>query len=102
MYSQAQMRPVRVAILLILAAFLVGEPVVHTHPLVPQPSGNDANGVSTPNVCAVCAVGADRVIVDYTGAAPARIVVDRLVPVTIEAASADTSLPSSSRAPPSA
>ncbi len=100
MYPETLMRPARAAILLILTAFLAGEPVVHTHPLAPRPSDSAANG--TPNVCAVCAVGADRIVLDDTAVAPHCVVVDRLVPVAIEAPSADTGLPSSSRAPPAA
>jgi hypothetical protein len=94
------MRLVRVAILLILAAFLAAEPVVHTHPLIPHPGGSDTNGITTPNVCAVCAVGADRIVLDAPALVAPLIVVDHLVTVSRRATSADAQVPSSSRAPP--
>lgn len=94
------MRLIRVAILLSLAAFLAAEPVVHTHPLIPRPWGSDRNGVTTPSVCAVCAVGTDRIIVDGPTVAAPSIVVERLVAVSRSATSAGARLPSSSRAPP--
>lgn len=93
------MRLVRLAILVLLAAVITAEPVVHTHPLGAQ-TASEANGLSTPNICGVCAVGTDRIIVDGPAVVPPPVVVERLVATTPAAMSVDAPLRAASRAPP--
>jgi hypothetical protein len=102
MYSETQMRLVRVAILLILAAFLAAEPVVHTHPLIPHPWGSDANGVTNPNLCTICAVGADRVVIGAPVVVAPQIVIEHLTITSLQPTSAEVRVFLASRAPPAA
>lgn len=102
MYSETLMRLVRVAILLILAAFLAAEPVVHTHPLIPQPWGSDTNGITNPNLCAICAVGAARVVIGAPVVVAPLLVIEHLVPRSLQPTSAEVHVSLASRAPPAA
>jgi hypothetical protein len=92
------MRLTRLTILLILAAFLAVEPVVHSHPLVPT-SGSD---LSSPNVCAICAVGTDQVIVAAPAIVAPAIVIGQLVTTPLQPTSAEARIALASRAPPAA
>lgn len=96
------MRLVRVAILLSLAAFLAAEPVLHTHPLIPRPWGSDTNGVTNPNLCAICAVGADRVVMRAPVVVAPQIVIEHLTITSLQPPSAEVRVLGASRAPPAA
>ena len=78
---------------LALALWLAAEPLVHSHPL--RSSG------SAPNVCAVCATGADRPIAAPALVAPLHVVdvVDDAPAATVQVVAA---IRLASRAPPAA
>jgi hypothetical protein len=100
MYSETLMRLVRVAILLSLAAFLAAEPVVHAHPLIPHPWGSDTSGVTNPNLCAICAVGADRVVIGAPVVVAPLVVIEHLAIRSLQPISAEVRVFLASRAPP--
>lgn len=92
------MRPLRFAILLLLAAILVAEPIVHTHPIV----GGGDSGISTPSVCAICAVAAQQITVVRLLLDAPLLVVDRVAAAEPQWHSVDVPLQRASRAPPAA
>jgi hypothetical protein len=93
------MRITRLAILVILAAFLAVEPVVHSHPLVP---GGGASDLSAPNVCAICAVGTDKVIVAAPVVTAPVAVIGHVATTPLQPTTVETRVPLASRAPPAA
>ncbi len=95
------MRLTRVAILLFVAAFLAVEPVVHSHPLLPGGTG-DAGTITNPNICAICAVGADRVVIATPAVAAPVLVVECLFAAPSHIISAEAPVSLASRAPPAA
>lgn len=101
MLFEMQMRLARIVILLLLAAVIAAEPVVHTHPLVPQ-RATEANALNTPNVCGVCAVGVDSIAVDGGAVVPPRVVVEHLVAAVAASFCSEAPLHTPSRAPPAA
>jgi hypothetical protein len=102
MYPEHAMRSVRLALLLVAALFVAAEPVVHTHPLLPGSGSTDASGITSPNVCAICAVGAERIVtVAVTVVAPL-VIVENVAAVPRAVISAEAPLPRSARSPPAA
>jgi hypothetical protein len=94
------MRSARLVLLLVAALFVAAEPVVHTHPLIAEPGS--AGSITSPNVCGICAVGTQRIVIVHVATAPPLVAVERVVSVLIAADSVDVCLPRSARAPPSA
>jgi len=92
------MRPLRLVILLLLAAILVAEPIVHTHPIV----GGGDSGLSTPSVCAICSVAAQQMTVMRVLIHAPMVVVDCASAAEPRWHSTDVPLPRASRAPPAA
>lgn len=90
----------RLAILLLLAAIIVAEPVIHTHPL----AGNSAEGagIASPAVCAMCAVAAQQITVVRINLVAPVVVTDLFVAVAPHHRSLGASCPLPSRAPPTA
>jgi hypothetical protein len=91
------MRLLRFAVLLVLAAIFVAEPVVHTHPLA-----GDGVGIASPTVCAMCAVAAQQLTVVRTNIAAPVVVTDILVAAAPVHRSLNERRPLASRAPPAA
>jgi hypothetical protein len=95
-------RSVRLALLLVAALFLAAEPVVHTHPLNPESGSTDVGGITSPNVCAICALSAGRPVTVVVTVAVPLVVVENVATVPTVLISTDTPLPRTSRAPPAA
>lgn len=93
------MRVARLTILLLLAAVITAEPVVHTHRLLPR-TARGGNALTTPNICGVCAIGIAQIIVDGPTVVPLRAVIEPLLAIATVAVSAGTPLRAASRAPP--
>jgi len=87
-------------LLLAIAALLVVEPLIHSHPL--NGGGKDAGSVTAPSVCAICAVAAQHITVARAFIPAPAIVVEHLIAFAPVAHSADLPLPRASRAPPAA
>jgi hypothetical protein len=92
------MRLSRLTILLLLAVIIAAEPVVHTHPLVP----NRATGLTGADVCAICAIGADSITLSPPNAVAPVVVSYRVVVAAVPVSSAEGPRPRGSRAPPAA
>jgi hypothetical protein len=73
-------------ILVLLAAVIAAEPIVHTHPLASH--AGESNGTANPSVCAVCAVPT--------------VVVMAVTSRAVATHSCETPLSLTSRAPPAA
>ncbi len=94
-----EMRLLRLTVLLLLATIVVVEPVVHSHPLLPDAGGS---GLSSPNICAICAVGAEHAVMSPAVLVAPVIVIDDVAPQRAQAATAEVSVSLASRAPPAA
>jgi hypothetical protein len=87
-------------ILVLLAAVIAAEPIVHTHPLASH--AGESNGTANPSVCAVCAVGAARILVVAPTIAAPTVVVMAVTSRAVATHSGETPLSLTSRAPPAA
>jgi hypothetical protein len=94
------MRFVKLALLLLLTAILVVEPVVHSHPLAGN--GTEGSGIASSNVCAMCAVAASQITVARVSIVAPSTVADLFVAVAPLHQSLRASRPLASRAPPAA
>lgn len=90
------MKRLKLVLILLVAAIVAAEPVVHTHPLVPSP---DANGIGTPNICAACAT-AQQVAVSVPPVVAPAVIIERLVAAAVVIVSFEAPRLLSSRAPP--
>jgi hypothetical protein len=80
---------------LLLAAFLAAEPLLHTHPLQ-----NTAAGTARSSACAVCATGVVQLPILIAAVAAPHVVIDVLSVPTAIFVAAPISLFLASRAPP--
>ena len=83
-------------LVLLFATFIVAEPVVHTHPLVPRAHDGDASTT----VCAACAAGTSLVASMAPAVVTPAAVVIGLAIVASDVVSRGVALTLPSRAPP--
>ena len=95
------MRHSRLALLLIMAAFLAVEPVVHSHPLIPG-NGSAGDAITNPNLCAICAVGTNQIVVAAPAVLAPAVAIERLAAAPMQIVSLDGGVALASRAPPAA
>ena len=94
------MRPFRFMIVLLLAAILFAEPVMHAHPITGNSGGRSS--VTSTKTCALCAVAAQQITVVRSVATAPVHVVDCLIDTRPHPHSVHAFLALPSRAPPAA
>jgi hypothetical protein len=88
-------------VLLLAAAILALQPVIHHHPLAPPAASERGTfSIATTIPCSICAIGADRVVVSAPAAVAPLVVVFVLVTIVTTAVSRDALIALPSRAPP--
>ena len=85
-------------VLFFLVAILAVEPILHNHSLIP--GGADSGVASSSNVCAICAVGVDRIAAVAPSIAAPQVVAFLVAAVAATRLSDATPLILASRAPP--
>jgi len=92
----SRMVRLRIGLLIAFAALLAAEPIIHNHPLIPDGSA------AVQSLCAVCASGADRVVLSAPTVVAPTFVAYALEVASVEFVFRPAALPRASRAPPAA
>ncbi|HVR41752.1 MAG TPA: hypothetical protein VMU84_21825 [Thermoanaerobaculia bacterium] len=97
------MRRLMLAALLLAAATVAVQPILHQHSLIP--AGEDEHGVLSPAaalVCTICAIGADRVVLTAPAVVAPLLVAFAFVSILPALISREAQIALASRAPPRA
>ncbi len=92
-----QMFPRLTLFIVLVAALLAAEPLLHSHPLQ-----SSASGATSSTACAICATGTGRLPIVTASVGAPQAIVHTYASVVVPIVAVDDPLPLPSRAPPAA